>query len=338
VNRSLLNRALAQAAPLLVGACFRHAEVPAPATPCACGAHATNIDAKTLCTSWPSDVRSHATFPELDKKSCFVRVNYPGARPDPIPEGCGYTPPDLGKEIARYEAIAKGDNTNLPLEVRCAMPPEERTRAATMNAATLRSIPNKTFAYAAVSTFGYGLPMQEKTPLMKWRPGEACPDLNALSLSRIGQNAERAARAAEAFHAGVAPVITVSGGAIHSPVYETWILTYFLHCKHHVPLDKILVDPCADHTHTNVRNTAGLIVALGGRSAYVVTTGIQVGYMQEWTMWDLVGGSIDQRSLRDFGFIAGSYRQASVGANFGFWLTPYRFWADDRLGNLTCVR
>lgn len=326
-------------ASVLVAACYRHAEVPVQTTPCACGAHAVEkVDAKSLCSSWPSAYRSHATFPELDRKSCYVPVRYPGARPDPIPEGCGYTRPNLEQELARYDAVARGSNADLPLDLRCAMPPEERTRHAAMNAATMRAIPQQTFAYAAVSTFGYGRPMQEKTPLMKWRPGDACPELNALSLSRIGQNRERAARAAEAWKGGVAPVITVSGGAIHSPVYETWILTYFLHCEHHVPLDKILVDPCADHTHTNMRNTAGLVVALGGRSAYVVTTGIQVGYMQEWTTWDLIGGSIDQRSLRDFGYLVGSYRQASVGAGFGFWLTPYRFWADDKLANTTCVR
>lgn len=318
--------------------CYRHAPVPPQTTPCACGAHASEVDPKTLCTAWPSEYRSHATFPELEKRSCFVRVNYPGAKADPIPEGCGYTRGNVEKEVARYDRIAGGDNSDLPLELRCAMPPDERKRAAAFNAATLRALPDKTYPYAAVSTFGYGLPMQEKTPLMKWRPGDACPELNALSLSRIGQNDERAARAAEAFHAGVAPVVTVSGGAVHSPVYETWILTYFLHCKHHVPLDKILVDPCADHTHTNVRNTAGLVVALGGRSAYLVTTGIQVGYLQEWTTWDLIGGSIDQRSMRDFGFVSWSYRQASVGADFGFWLTPYRFWHDEKLANATCVR
>lgn len=323
---------------LLLG-CYQHAPVPPQTKPCACGAHATSIDKKTMCTTWPAHVTSHATFPELDAKSCFVRVRYPGAKPDPIPDGCGYTRPNLDKELARYDAIASGDNHDLPLELRCALPPDERKRAAAMNATTLRAIPSdKRYPYAAVSTFGYGTPMQEKTPLHKWRPGDACPTLDALYLSRIGQNRERAERAAEAYRSGVAPVITVSGGAIHSPVYETWILTYFLHCAHHVPLDAIVVDPCADHTHTNMRNTAGLIVALGGRAAYVVTTGIQVGYLQEWTTWDLIGGSIDQRSLRDFGYLVGSYRQASVGVEFGFWLTPYRFWADPHMADATCVR
>ncbi len=324
---------------MLLGACYQHAPVPAPATPCACGAHAPkDLDRKTLCSDWPSSVRTHGSFPEVDAKSCFVRVRYPGAKADPIPEGCGYTAPDLSKELARYDAIASGDNRDLPLELRCALPPNERILAARTNATALRSIPKKRYPYAAVATFGYGTPMQEKTPLLKWRPGDACPQLNALSLDRLGQNRERAARAAEAFHAGVGPVVTVSGGAIHSPVYETWILAYFLHCEHHVPLESIVVDPCADHTHTNLRNTAGLVVALGGRAAYVVTTGIQVGYMQEWTTWDLIGGSIDQRSLRDFGFLTGSHRQASVGADFGFWLTPYRFWADDKHADATCVR
>ena len=42
--------------------------------------------------------------------------------------------------------------------------------------------------------------------------------------------------------------------------------------------------------------------------------------------------------MRDFGFVSWSYRQASVGADYGFWLTPYRFWHDEKLANVTCVR
>jgi hypothetical protein len=35
----------------------------------------------------------------------------------------------------------------------------------------------------------------------------------------------------------------------------------------------------------------------------------------------------------------GSWRQASIGIDAGFWFTPYRFWAEpkDGLGGMTCV-
>jgi hypothetical protein len=329
--------------PVLV-ACVRHAPTPPPSTTCNCGAHAKDIDPKTLCSHWPAHVTSHATFPELDAKSCFVRVHYPGARPDPTPPACAYpyesSRPVLEREVARYEAIANGATNNIPIDLSCELPDEERARAARINATTLRSVLKKEskYPYAAVSAFGYGHPMHEKTPLLTWRPGDACPALNSLHLERLQPNVTRAELAAAAYHGGVAPVVTVSGGAVHSSVYETWILYALLACRLHVPTDAILVDPCADHTHTNLRNTGGLIVALGGRSSYVVTTGMQVGYLEEWTTWDLIGGSIDQRSLRDFGYLVGSFRRASVESDYGFWLTPYRFWADERLANTTCDR
>lgn len=342
---------------LLVPACFRHAETPSPAkdAPCACGGHAPKgLDAKRVCDAWDevTDVESHAAFPELDPAACFVPVRYDGGKiaADPAPNGCGYPGPEtagmLGPEIARYDAAAAGSTTALPFDLACDLPKEERQRAARINAATLRATgraqgaSKKRHPYGAVATFGYGREIQEKSGLLGWRPGDVCPVLSELQLSRLDQNVQRAERAAAAYHAGLAPVVIVSGGAVHSKVYESWLLHYLLTCRHHVPVDAILVDPCADHTHTNLRNTAGLVVALGARTAYVVTTGIQVGYLQEWTSFDLIDGSIDQRSLRDFGYLVGSYRQASVGADYGFWLTPYRWFAEPRdgIGGLTCVR
>jgi len=107
-----------------------------------------------------------------------------------------------------------------------------------------------------------------------------------------------------------------------------------------VPATAVLVDPCADHTHTNLRNTGSLVRALGGRTAFLVTDdGLQSGYLEEWTSFDLIGGSIDQRALRDFGTSLGSWRHASPGMRAGFWYTPYRFWAEPEsgLGGLSCV-
>lgn len=314
-----------------------------------------------LCGEWAdavgheAEAKSHVSFPEIDASSCFVPVRYAKgrAKPDPIPAGCGYPEGDeasadsllaLEREAARYDAIAAGSTSDLPLDLACDLPPAERTRAARINAATLRATAiraKKTrWPYAAVSTFGYGSTEQEHTPLLDWRPGEPCPKLSPIEMGRLQPNVTRAGHAADAWHAGVAPVVTVSGGAVHSKVYEAWLLDFLVTCRMSVPADAVLVDPCADHTHTNVRNTASLVVALGGRAAYVVTDAMQAGYLQDWTTFDLIGGSIDQRSLRDFGYLAGSFRQASVGERWGFWLTPYRFWAEpkDGLGSVTCVR
>jgi len=132
----------------------------------------------------------------------------------------------------------------------------------------------------------------------------------------------------------------VSGGAVHSPLHEAFMLEWLVSCRFGVPKDAVLLDPCADHTHTNVRNTGALVRALGGRAAYVVTDdGLQSGYLEEWTVFDLLGGSVDQRALRDFGYLLGSHRRASVGMRAGFWYTPYRFWADPPggLGGFTCI-
>ena len=80
---------------------------------------------------------------------------------------------------------------------------------------------------------------------------------------------------------------------------------------------------------------------LGGRQGYVITdTALQGGYLQEWTIFWLIGGSIDQRALRDWGYVLGAWRQASVGYDAGFWFTPYRFWGEphDGLGGVSCLR
>ena len=92
-------------------------------------------------------------------------------------------------------------------------------------------------------------------------------------------------------------------------------------------------------TRTRTCATPGsLIEAVAGRTAYMVTDDLfQATYLQEWTLFDLFGGSVDQRALRDWGYLIGSWRQASVGIDAGFWYTPYRFWADPTLRDFSCV-
>lgn len=352
------------AALALTGCVVVHAPAPPRAPDDASGGHAPpGFDPALACTDWKRAVPPHAeaalrhvSFPELDPaRSCFVSVRYGrgGPSPDPIPAGCGYegsaaVVAALSARAARYEHIARGDAPadDLPLELACKLPEDVRRAAAVNNARTLRALARRLpsespYPYAAVSTFGFGHFEQRASTMVSWRPGDACPRVGKDDMDLFDINVLRAGRAAEAYFAGVAPVVTVSGGAVHAPLVEAFMLDYLLTCRFGAPEDAVLVDPCADHTHTNVRNTGSLVRALGGRTAYLVTDdGLQSGYLEEWTIFDAIGGSIDQRALRDFGYLLGSHRRASTGMNAGFWYTPYRFWAEPSpgLGAFTCIR
>lgn len=313
------------------------------------------VERAKLCGAWKDAVGKndpfasrHVSFPELAPKACFVPVWYKSENEvaaGAIDEGCGYRPSDarqaLEREALRYEAIAGGDDRDLPLELACRLSADVRAHAAAQNARTLRALLGsapRTYPYSVVSTFGYGRPEHGDSPLVRWRPGDACPAAADVDLHQFGVNVLRATRAALAWAGGVAPVVSFSGGAVHSPLTEAFLLAYVATCRIGVPADRVLVDPCADHTHTNVRNTGRLVVALGARTGYVVTDdGMQGAYLQESTAFDAIGGSIDQRALRDWGYLIGSWRQASVGIRGGFWFTPYRFWADPSLGDASCT-
>ena len=356
-----LGSALALALLGLVAGCAQHAHVPAtaPRGPLVGEAPAA-LDASALCGDWRHAVGDdeqalkHDAFPELSAEACFTEVRYIGEQPHPqrVAPNCGYprrraeTVERLLAEAARFEQSANtGRSSGGPYWQACELDPEVRRATALHNAGTLRALANHLrggarYPYSAVSTFGYGNRRQEKSRLNRWRLGEPCLQLDEWDLSLLELNRLRAARAAAAFHAHVAPVVTLSGGAVHSRLNESLMLHHLLTCRHGVPPHRTLLDPCARHTHENLRNTGGLVVSLGGRTAYIVISGLQVGYLQEWSLFDFLGSSLDARSLRDFGFLPGAWRQASTGLDAGFWYTPYRFWAGptDEVRNLTCVR
>jgi hypothetical protein len=354
-----MRRALALTAAIALAGCVHRGD-PAPADPPdARSGHAPHdFDRERACTDWrgvfgpldPSALR-HVSLPTSAPPGCFVQVHYDGEkpRPDPTPEGCGYpgsrgVAERLEREASRYRAIAEGLAAPLPRVLACSLPDDVRRAAARVNATTMQRLadesdPAHTTPYSAVAAFGFGWPAEDHAGLTDWRPGQTCPKLGKRQMDLLGVNVVRAGRAAAAFHAHVGPVVVVSGGAVHSNVVEAFLLDYLLTCRFGVRPDRVLLDPCADHTHTNARNVGSLVVALGGRTAYVVTDdGFQADYLQDSTLFQLVGGSIDQRSLRDFGYLVGSYRQASVGIDAGFWLTPYRFWAEPpgSKGAFTC--
>jgi hypothetical protein len=349
---------------LCVVGCYRHAEPPAAPPQGARAGHAPEgFRPGIACGQWAEAVggeaggaEGHASFPDLfPAAACFVPVRYDGerARPDPTPPGCAYPASAdhrrIEDEQGRYERIARGEvkpGERLPPELACDLAPGVRAAAARQNARALLAVrrdlgAGKNYPYSAIGVFGFGHRDHGASVLRGFEVGEACRPMSKDDLDLFTTNVTRAGRAAMAYAGGVAPVIVTSGGAVHSPIVEAFALAHLAVCRFGVPADRVMVDPCADHTHTNVKHVGSLVVALGGRAAYVVTDDhLQRDYLEEWTFWDLIGGSIDQRSLRDWGYLLGSWRRASVGMRAGFWLTPFRFWAEPRdgLGSFTCVR
>jgi hypothetical protein len=315
-----------------------------------------------LCRDWAGAMRTrdphavfHTSYPESDPtRSCFVPVRYSEARIEvgSTPPGCAYPSPEqvrrldeLGSEL---EAMRSSANpapraTLLP----CGITTRDRDAALEHNARVFHAAAERLarpdaakYPYAAVITFGYGWPDQAETSLADWRPDERCHRLSQRDLDRMGPMLLRTRRVAEALRAGIAPLAIVSGGTEHSRMVEAFAMLFLLRCGYGIPSDRVVLEPCAEHTHTNIRNSGRWLVAMGARTGYIVTDdGLQRDYLEEFSGFELVFGSLDQRSLRDWGYLIGSWRRAAEGPNVGFWYTPYRFWAEpnEALRSLTCV-
>lgn len=359
-----MSRLLLTALGVVLAACGRVATPPNEAPPeAAIGRCRAGVDTKLACGDWEAavsgcegDADTHTSFPQLSDAGCFVPVHYEsGALPRAgvVPSGCGYpadrsaTIAHLHGEAARLDAIARGQKAELPMSLDCGLPEDALRPSARANAKTLRALAERLrrsdvrYPYALAATFGYGHSVMGSSALVPWRPGDACVPLDKREMRYLSINTVRAGRAAAAYHGGIAPVVSFSGSAVHAPLYEAFMHMHLAVCRFDVPEDAILLEPCADHTHTNLRNTGSLVSSLGARTAYVITDdGLQAGYLQDATAFWLIGGEIDQRALRDWGYLIGSWHQASVGIDAGFWFTPYRFWGEppDALGSFTCVR
>lgn len=338
--------------------CARDLTTLAARTPPRLGRGPVPARADLLCGEWrravdyDRDASSHTSFPELDTaRSCYVEVSHDerGLRAGPVPAGCGF-PSDVATSrthllgrAALYDRVAQGDLAVLPRELACSLPPHVRESAARHNAAVFRALSAietpRRYPYAAALVPGYGALRQDTSVLVGAKPGDTCRALDAAELEKLGVNVLRAERGAAVVRDGVAPVLVVSGGAVHSDLVEAFALEHVARCRFGIPASRIVVDPCADHTHTNLRNAGAVVVGLGARVAYLVTDPhLQSDYLGDFMAFDAIGGSVDQRSLRDFGYLVGAWRRASRGALGGFWYTPYRFWGDEGpLRDATCL-
>ncbi len=124
--------------------------------------------------------------------------------------------------------------------------------------------------------------------------------------------------AADMFARGLAPFIIVSGGNVHpnrTPFNEAIEMKRFLVTEHGIPADRILIEPHARHTTTNLRNCARLLLAAGfpiDRPALVVSDHRTIQYIG--------GGELAQRNLREMGVQPG--RLAPGPDRFSLRFTP----------------
>jgi hypothetical protein len=317
------------------------------------GGPAATFDRRAACGRWSdvvgaldSQATTHASFPETDPdRACFTRVTHAGRTVvlGRVPPGCA-VPSEPERTAMRTLAdrlTVDAPGSREPLYP-CSLGADQRRAADLHNADVLRraaELPG-VYPYSAIVVPGFGNGAQAHASMASWLPGEACHGFADGDRLLLGSMVSRTRRASDAWRGGAAPVVLVTGGSFHSPLVEAFAMLYLLECDPDAPAPLVLVEPCAEHTHTNLRNAGRWLVAMGARNAYLVTDDeFQADYFQDWTGMNLIGGSVDQRSLRDWGYVIGAWRQASVGIEAGFWFTPYRFWAEPRdgLGGLTCV-
>ena len=105
--------------------------------------------------------------------------------------------------------------------------------------------------------------------------------------------------AADMFTRGLAPFIVVSGGNVHpnrTPFNEAIEMKRLLVTEHGIPADRVLIEPHARHTTTNLRNCARLLLAAGfpvDRPALVVSDHRTIQYIG--------GDELAKRNLREMG-------------------------------------
>ncbi len=101
--------------------------------------------------------------------------------------------------------------------------------------------------------------------------------------------------------AGLASTIIVTGGAVHSDDNEAVLMRQWL-VGRGVDAAQILVEPCARHTTTNLRNAGRMVLAAGAAEALVVTTDPQTYYLAfPWR------SSFHARCLVELGYRVGRF-------------------------------
>jgi hypothetical protein len=175
-------------------------------------------------------------------------------------------------------ALRQADDTVFEPSLRYAaglLRMNERTEAAPFrpllggdNAAAAEAVKTavwKDHPYPALLVFGHG-------------PEDAQSRTGVMGHIRMGI-------AAAMFKQGAAPFIVVSGGNVHpnrTPFNEAVEMKRLLIEQHGIPADRILMEPHARHTTTNLRNCARLLLAAGfpaDRPSLIVSDHLTIKYI-----------------------------------------------------------
>jgi uncharacterized SAM-binding protein YcdF (DUF218 family) len=126
----------------------------------------------------------------------------------------------------------------------------------------------------------------------------------------------RMARAADLFARRLAPFIIVSGGSVHpnrTPFNEAIEMKRLLIAQYDIPADRILIEPHARHTTTNLRNSARLLFAAGfptDQPSLIVTDPATAPY---------IGSTLlQERARAETGVLSGVVAPAATPFTFAF--------------------
>lgn len=164
---------------------------------------------------------------------------------------------------------------------------------------------------------------------MEWKPGTHSALLvfghgPEDAQSRTGVMAHIRMRiAAELFARRLAPFIVVSGGNVHpnrTPFNEAVEMKRLLVEQHGIPADRVLIEPHARHTTTNLRNSARLLLAAGfpaGRPALIVSDDKTIRY--------IASPELAARNLREMGVQPGKVAPGPNRFSLEFTPSPVAF-------------
>lgn len=165
------------------------------------------------------------------------------------------------------------------------------------NAAALATVreygPRHTTPYDLIIVPGY-------TPLDATEP---TPVVHPTAAARLDD-------AAAAYQRGLAPIMLVTGGNVHpdgTPFNEAMLMKRYL-LSRNVPEGAIIVEPCARHSHTNLRNAGRFMLSHGLGLALVVTSQDQAFYFANPKM-----SGFDERCAVDLGYLVGTFQTQPEG-------------------------
>ena len=160
--------------------------------------------------------------------------------------------------------------------------------------------------YTALLVFGHG-------------PEDALSRTGVMGHIRLGI-------AADLYKRGLAPFLIVSGGNVHpnrTAFNEAVEMKRLLVADYDVPPDRVLMEPHARHTTTNLRNSARLLLGAGfpvGKPALVVSDHTTIQY---------IGGSeLAARNLREMGVQPGKLSSGPDRFSLRFMPDPSAFHVD----------